>query len=92
MVEINIKQKQEKVDLWIFKVEVCEEKCLEYLVTLDKSYYQKLTSSKQSPEDLIKNSFKFLLERESKESILSEFNLKIISRYFPEYEKNIKFI
>ena len=32
---------------------------------------------------------RFLLEREPKESILSRFDLPIISRYFPEYEEEI---
>lgn len=37
-------------------------------------------------EALVKDSFEFLLERESKESILGEFDLSVIKRYFPEYE------
>lgn len=35
---------------------------------------------------LVRDSFDFLLERESKESILGEFDLSVIKRYFPEYE------
>lgn len=37
-------------------------------------------------EELIRRSFEFLLARESKESILRQFDLSVISRYFPEYE------
>ena len=62
----------------------------EYAVTLNGEYYQRLTGGKITEEELIKKSFRFLLERESKESILSKFNLKIIKRYFPEYEEEIK--
>jgi len=62
----------------------------EHNVELDDEYYQKLTRGKITEEELIKKSFQFLLERESKESILSKFNLKVIKRYFPEYEKEIK--
>jgi hypothetical protein len=40
----------------------------------------------RSAEALVKNSFEFLLERESKESILREFDLSVIKRYFPEYD------
>ena len=58
----------------------------EYEVELDNDYYEKLARGR-SPEELIKNSFEFLLEWESKESILKKFNLREISRYFPEYEK-----
>ena len=36
--------------------------------------------------ELIKKSFAFLLDRESKESILASFDLTVISRYFPEFE------
>ena len=42
-----------------------------------------------SDEELIEASFEFLLERESKESILSEFDLPVIGRYFPEYSTEI---
>jgi len=38
---------------------------------------------------LIEASFRFLLERESKESILSSFDLSVIDRYFPEYASRI---
>jgi len=62
----------------------------EYKVILDDKYWQELTGGKTSKEELIKKSFNFLLERESKESILSRFDLRIISRYFPEYEQEIK--
>jgi hypothetical protein len=40
----------------------------------------------RTPEDLVKDSFEFLLRRESKESILREFDLSIIKRYFPDYD------
>jgi len=41
-------------------------------------------------ETVILESFKFLLEREPNTSILSEFDITVIKRYFPEYEKEIK--
>ena len=40
----------------------------------------------RDPEDLVVDSFRFLLEREPKESILKEFELSVIKRYFPEYD------
>jgi hypothetical protein len=43
----------------------------------------------RSAEDLVRESFQFLLEREPKESILREFTLSVITRYFPDYEKAI---
>jgi hypothetical protein len=40
----------------------------------------------RTAEDLVRDSFGFLLERESKASILSEFDLSVIKRYFPDYD------
>jgi hypothetical protein len=39
----------------------------------------------RSAEKLVADSFGFLLEREPKESILREFDLSVIKRYFPDY-------
>lgn len=41
-------------------------------------------------EDLLRASFEFLLEREPNTSILRAFELNVISRYFPEYEAEIR--
>ncbi len=41
-------------------------------------------------ERLIEESFRFLLEREPKESILPSFALPVIERYFPEYPNEIR--
>ncbi|MGH7572056.1 MAG: hypothetical protein ACREMK_09470 [Gemmatimonadota bacterium] len=41
-------------------------------------------------ESLIMESFRFLLEREPKESILGRFELPAIVRYFPEYPQEIR--
>ena len=41
-------------------------------------------------EELIEASFEFLLEREPKESILSEFELPVIAQYFPDYRAAIR--
>jgi hypothetical protein len=43
-----------------------------------------------SAEELLQESFQFLLERESNTSILSSFNLPVISSYFPDYEGEIR--
>jgi hypothetical protein len=42
------------------------------------------------PADLVRRSFRFLLAREPKESILRSFDLPVITRYFPEYEREIR--
>jgi hypothetical protein len=40
----------------------------------------------RSAEELVRDSVGFLLEREPKESILREFDLSVIKRYFPDYD------
>lgn len=62
----------------------------EHRVTLDDADYERLAAGQASPEALVTESFRFLLEREPKESILRSFNLTVISRYFPEYEGEIR--
>lgn len=59
-------------------------------VTLNDDYWQKLTAGKISKEELIEKSFEFLLERESNETILREFELPVINQYFPEFEDSIQ--
>lgn len=59
-------------------------------VTLEDGDYTRLTDGNVTPEELIRRSFEFLLEHESKESILESFDLMVISRYFPQYEREVK--
>jgi hypothetical protein len=58
-------------------------------VTLSKADYERLAAGRVPPEALVTESFRFLLEREPKESILRTFDLMVIGRYFPEYEREI---
>jgi hypothetical protein len=41
-------------------------------------------------EELVRQSFVFLLAREPASSILPRFKLDVISRYFPEYRQEIR--
>jgi hypothetical protein len=47
-------------------------------------------SASVSAERLLEASFQFLLEREPKESILRQFDLPVIEKYFPEYPREIR--
>ena len=81
----------EKLDASHFRVRVIETRSESiHQVTLDPKDYARLAVPTADPEELIRESFQFLLEREPKESILSRFDLSVISRYFPEYEREIK--
>lgn len=75
---------------WTFRVTVSEGGSrTSHRVTLTAADYGRLTGDACSPDELVRRSFQFLLEREPKESILREFDLTVIARYFPEYEGEI---
>jgi len=61
-----------------------------HTVTLKQSDYERLAQGKVTPEELIRRSFEFLLDHEPKESILGRFDLMVIARYFPQYEREIR--
>ncbi|MDP2721096.1 MAG: hypothetical protein Q8O75_04105 [bacterium] len=71
-----------------FQVEVADEDDTKttHNVTLSPELYQRLTGGLRSGEELVRASFEFLLERESKSEILQSFDLSQIQKYFPEYE------
>ena len=60
-----------------------------HTVTVAAAYAEKLTAGCISVEELVRRSFNFLLEREPNTSILRRFDLSVIARYFPEYERVI---
>jgi hypothetical protein len=61
----------------------------QHRVTVRQTDYERLSGGKATPEALVRESFRFLLEREPKESILRSFDLTVISRYFPAYGREI---
>lgn len=87
MADIQVRM-EEQGSGWTAKVTVQEGgSSSQHTVTLEKSYFEKLSQGKYNPEQVIETSFEFLLARESKESILGRFDLPVIGRYFPEYEQ-----
>jgi len=58
-------------------------------VTMARETCERLTAGKHTPERLIEAAFFFLLDREPKESILGRFDVTIIARYFPEFEREL---
>ena len=73
-----------------FEVIVNKDVTTKHTVILFDKYYESLTNKKISKIKLLEYSFNFLLKKESNTSILSFFELEIISKYFPEYEHEIK--
>ena len=88
---MSTKIEVEKVDASHFRVRVIESGSEStHHVTLDPNDYARLAGGAIEPQELIRKSFEFLLEHEPKESILGRFDLTVIGRYFPEYEREIK--
>jgi hypothetical protein len=58
-------------------------------VTMKSATYEKLAGGKASAEECVRAAFAFLLDREPKESILRQFDVTVIGRYFPELEREI---
>lgn len=74
-----------------FRVRVIEGKTeTSHRVTLKPEDYERLAGGKVEPRELVRRSFEFLLENEPKESILARFDLSVIGRYFPQFEREIK--
>lgn len=61
----------------------------EHLVRVSRADLERLAPGAADPDDLVRRSFEFLLEREPRTSILREFDLPVIARYFPEYEQQV---
>lgn len=81
----------EKFDASHFRVRVIEhESESTHQVTLHPKDHARIAGENVDPEELVRRSFEFLLEREPKESILSRFDLAVIGRYFPEFEGEIR--
>jgi hypothetical protein len=58
-------------------------------VTMARATCERLTMGTHSPDRCIEAAFQFLLDREPKESILRRFDIAMISRYFPEFEREL---
>lgn len=88
---LKVRKKSEDDESLVFSVDVeGKESGSSHVVTVHRRDLARLTPGDVTASDLVEESFRFLLEREPKESILSRFNLTTIEDYFPEYEKEIK--
>ena len=74
---------------WLCEVTVRNGGATRHRVRVARADLARLAPGASDPEDLVRASFGFLLEREAKESILREFDLIVIGRYFPDYEREI---
>jgi hypothetical protein len=73
-----------------FEVIVREEEGeTRHQVTMSRETCERLTAGQHTPERALEAAFLFLLDREPKESILGRFDVTVISRYFPEFEREL---
>ena len=77
-------------DPFIFEQVVFEGKGeTRHHVTMSQEMRERLTAGKHTPERCLEAAFRFLLDREPKESILRRCDVTEISRYFPEFEREM---
>jgi hypothetical protein len=88
MHKIQVRQ----VESFLFEVTVSGNAETMHHVSISPDYAKKIGG--ESPTALlpllVERSFEFLLAREPNTSILRKFDLSVINRYFPEYEKTIQ--
>ncbi len=72
-----------------FRVTVTEGRSHSSHVVRVSPEEQQRFGGESTPEELVEQSIRFLLDRESKEAILQTFDLSVIERYFPEFGEEI---
>jgi hypothetical protein len=76
-----------EADRWACAVTLSDERGRSvHQVGVARRDLERLAPGAASPDDLVRRSFEFLLDREPRQSILASFELPLIGRYFPEYE------
>ena len=73
-----------------FFVEVSDNVKSSHNVVISDKVYQELTNSMISKYELLEKSFAFLLDREPNTSILTNFEIQIISHYFSDYANCVR--
>ena len=73
-----------------YEVTVEAETETTHRVTMTSDVYKSLCDGTITHEYVLIQAFRFLLEREPNTAILASFNLTDISRYFPEFEQEIR--
>jgi hypothetical protein len=86
---IEVKQTQTEDSLQ-FSVTITDGNGVtQHQVTMSQATYESLTGGEWTPVECVRAAFRFLLDREPKESILSTFDIPVISRYFPSFEQDL---
>ena len=74
----------------VFQVTVADSMTTTHEVTVNDQSLTDLTENKMTKTQLLKFSFNFLLDREPNTSILSSFDINVISKYFSDYGVEVR--
>ena len=74
----------------VFEVTVAETSITTHTVTVTDQSLKDLTVNNVTKTQLMKFSFKFLLDKEPNTSILLSFDINVISRYFSDYKDEVR--
>ena len=89
MSDIRIKSRTNNLG-YHFNVDITDEKgSSTHRVTMDRDFIMRIGAN-YDPEQVIRKTFEFLLANEPKEKILTEFDVTVIPKYFPDYIKKLE--
>ena len=74
----------------VFVVAIADSITTTHTVTVTDQSLTDLTDNNVTKTHLLEFSFKFLLEREPNTSILSSFDINVITKYFPDYRDEVR--
>ena len=74
----------------VFEVTVADSITTVHEVTVTDQNLTDLTDNNVTKTQLLKFSFNFLLDREPNTTILSSFDINVISRYFSDYKDEVR--
>ena len=74
----------------VFEVTFAKTSTTTHTVTVTDQSLSDLSDSNVTKTQLLEFSFRFLLEREPNTSILSSFDINVISRYFSDYKDEVR--
>ena len=73
----------------VFEVTVADSITTIHAVTVTDQSLTELTDNNVTKKQLLEFSFNFLLDREPNTSILTSFDIDVISKYFPNYRDEV---
>ena len=74
----------------VFEITVADSVTTTHTVTVTDQSLADLTDNNVTKTQLLEFSFDFLLDREPNTSILSSFDINVISKYFSDYKDEVR--